>query len=1046
MLAAVGIAVYLYLRLDDEIRLHVEQKLTSHYRGMNVRVASARFIEGRGIEIRGVTISQPGRSGEEKLLEVDELFVVCAPTLPDLVQDRFEVSQVIFRRPRVWATRQPGDHWSVEKLLPAPQFGAGSPKISVEGLTVTLVDPLVQPQRRFTLREGHLRIEPEPPQPHDKPGLRRFALQGTLGGDYLQRVQIKGRFDDEAHEWQFTGSAAGVELGTELLAALPAHLVTGSQPLRGLRGRATIQFEVASASSGQGIRYHTTCQLSRGRIENSRLPYPLTDVEAFVRCQDGVITVERLNAWNGPTQLSLSGQRHGFSEDAPLALKAKVRKLMINRQLAAGLPQELNELWHEFLPEGEVDLDLELKYNGQDWDTDLVVQFDNLAFTYHEFPYHLQRSSGTLTYRDDKLAIDIKAHADDRPVRILGEIFQPGSDATGWVEARGSDVALDERLTAAMPREGREVLETLNPQGRFQFYWRGSREQPHEELHSHLEVTLNRCTIRFSKFPYPLTNIRGTITMTDDHWTFRGLEGTNDTGFVTCNGELKPTAQGPLLVLRFAGTDVPLEEELRDAFQPSAQRLWNDLKPQGRVDLTADVQYHFGTRQFDLTTRVMPVPDSTSIEPVMFPYRLEKLRGAIHYKNGLVMLQDLRAEHGATRLAADGQCEMQPDGSWYLLLQELTIDHLKPDRELLVAMPPELRRVVGELNIEGPVNVRGSFGMSQSGLRGSPLKSDWDLTFDLHRNVVDVGVRLTDIHGEVRLTGNFDGQQFQTRGELDLDSLNYSTIQLTQVRGPLWADNQRVLLGVWTQKLLGEATQRRINGQMYGGEIAGDGWVALAEPQRFAMQASLRGAELSRLATEGLPGRQNLQGKVSADVELQGSGQGTHDLAGSGNIRLREADIYELPLIVQLLKVLRVRLPDKTAFTQSNMYFRIDGEHLYFDKLDLLGDALSLYGKGEMNFNKEIDLTFHSMMGRNELAMPILRNIVGEASQQIMQVHVRGTLENPQIINQPFPVVNQALQQLQADLTPPTGQPPAAGMNPRNWFRPPLPAEQRPRY
>ncbi|KKK56735.1 hypothetical protein LCGC14_3061560 [marine sediment metagenome] len=81
-------------------------------------------------------------------------------------------------------------------------------------------------------------------------------------------------------------------------------------------------------------------------------------------------------------------------------------------------------------------------------------------------------------------------------------------------------------------------------------------------------------------------------------------------------------------------------------------------------------------------------------------------------------------------------------------------------------------------------------------------------------------------------------------------------------------------------------------------------------------------------------GRQNLRGKIMATVDLRGSGRSINALAGQGNIRLRKADIYELPLMISLLKILSIRQPDATAFSKSDIDFRIEGNHIYFDRID----------------------------------------------------------------------------------------------------------------
>jgi hypothetical protein len=128
--------------------------------------------------------------------------------------------------------------------------------------------------------------------------------------------------------------------------------------------------------------------------------------------------------------------------------------------------------------------------------------------------------------------------------------------------------------------------------------------------------------------------------------------------------------------------------------------------------------------------------------------------------------------------------------------------------------------------------------------------------------------------------------------------------------------------------------------------------------------------------------------------------------------------------MVQVLKVLRARSPDATAFTSSDMDFRIEGEHVYFDKQNLLGDAVSLYGKGELDFQKNVKLGFHTVLGRNDLPLAALRKLVGEASGSILQIRVNGTLDQPVITNEVLPVVNKALQQLQADI--------GSGLGPQN--------------
>jgi len=165
-----------------------------------------------------------------------------------------------------------------------------------------------------------------------------------------------------------------------------------------------------------------------------------------------------------------------------------------------------------------------------------------------------------------------------------------------------------------------------------------------------------------------------------------------------------------------------------------------------------------------------------------------------------------------------------------------------------------------------------------------------------------------------------------------------------------------------------------------------------------------------------MAGKQTLQGTVLATVDLQGNGISSNAIGGQGKIQLGNANIYELPLMISMLKILSIRVPDPNAFSTADIDFRIQGEHFYFDRIDFKGDAISLFGKGEMDFQQAIRLTFHALVGRGELEVPLLKEFFRGASQQMMLIHVDGTLQNPRTRKEAFPGVNQAIQDLTDDL------------------------------
>jgi hypothetical protein len=164
------------------------------------------------------------------------------------------------------------------------------------------------------------------------------------------------------------------------------------------------------------------------------------------------------------------------------------------------------------------------------------------------------------------------------------------------------------------------------------------------------------------------------------------------------------------------------------------------------------------------------------------------------------------------------------------------------------------------------------------------------------------------------------------------------------------------------------------------------------------------------VARQLAPHQPTSHGKIFGRARVGGTAQGKHTWHGEGQISLREADMYELPAMVRLLKLLSIQRPDTTAFTNSNIDFRIEGDDLAFDRIDFSGDAISLKGKGRMNGQRQIDLKFYPLVGREERQLAIFRPLVGKTGQEFMLIEVTGTLDHPEIDRRVFPRLDELAQ------------------------------------
>ena len=770
-----------------------------------------------------------------EILNVESLFLSSHFQVQDLIHGgEPEVTHVLVRHATLHMICRPDGSWNASPLWPLPHFSDRPPEVKYEDGIVEIVNLTKSPSSVLTVRNINLTLTAPlgPPPVGRRPSPRQ--LRGSVTSEYCHQASVEGLVDTDGGPWSLAGSVEGLAISPELGQALPGVLSERLAKLGTLRGQATLGFRVGyDPAAATALRFDISGRLVQGNVDDPRLPHPLTDLRAAFRVSNEGIAVDNLLASCGPSAVRIASYRRaGFDESCPQWLEAQFRDLELDHRLMDALPEPLKQPWIDFLPSGRVHVELKLAYDGRTWQPEASLQCLGVSFSYHKFPYRLERATGEITLKENVLQTDLVAYSGDEPVRITGRTFHPLEGGVGEFDVKGQRLPLDEKLFSAMPARLRDVMASLSPRGFVSdLTLHVGRDQSDQPWHRQLALHLAQCSLRYKNFPYPLTEIAGRIEMDDDRWSFCQLSGVNGTSRVTCNGRLDPTPEGSELLLNFTGTNVLLEDELRGALLHSnMQQVWNDLRLRGIIDLGAEVRYRTGQERPSVVLRAELHPDSVSIEPVYFPYRLEKLRGLLTYQDGHVSLEHLKGEHGATTFSSAATCDFLPDGSWRLRLQRLAADRMRIDRELVQSLPSRLRKSLLDLNPTGPWSITGAVELARGSQPGDPLTSQWDVDLGLCQGSLDCGARLENLNGSVHLVGGFDGQRFHTLGELDLDSVKFNNLQFTQVRGPLWIDDKEALFGY--------GADRRRHELIVGVDPAPEAACALSRPNSSAVRSS----------------------------------------------------------------------------------------------------------------------------------------------------------------------------------------------------------------
>jgi hypothetical protein len=1031
LLGATAAGAWFYARMDDEICDQCSRTLAKQFPELEVRVGGARRVPGKGIIIYDLELAERGgKPGEDPLVAIDEITLTCDVEIAALIHGVPEIRRVELRRPKLSLRRRTSGSWNVAALLPKTPRGAVIPEIIVRDGSVRIADDAASKDPPLVLGDVELTLKPTGPPAPEAPW-PTVAIDATIGGPQLKRAELHLEADGERRLATAKLSLAEVQLKPALMAWVYRHLppATASPRLTGtLDGTAEFTWQLGAAPTGSA-----TLTLNGGRLEDPRLPRPVTELTGRVIVAPDRLRIEEMTGKCGVAAVALSLNRLGWTAGAPAALSARVVGAPLDAELYAVLPQMLRTEWDKFSPTGVVDATLQAAFDGQTWQPVAANPGEpaarlvgrDLSFASDKYAYRLHGGSGTINFvpaqgdQPPRLDADMTANGGGQPLHIVAQVFDPRPDAAGWAEITGQNLQIEQAMIDAMPEKARDVVTQLHPAGRMNVRWRIERPQLGAVPRKTLKLDLTDVRIKYEGFPYRLEGIRGQIAAVDDRWTFTDLVSSGQRT-IRGDGHLQPCEQGTEFFVRLTGERVPLDRTLFDAFREPVQQAWQQLRPNGEVDLAVEVLHRTGQGLPNIGVKIQPRPESAHLRPVFFDYRLEQIAGVIQYRDGHVSLQGMTAQHDGTIVGGNGAGYFGSDGGWEFRLAGLRADNVTPSADLIAALPPQLGNVIQQIEPTGVFTLHNSeliFRKPASSI--TAVQCLWDVNIDCHRADLHCGLDLQNIHGSVRLTGQSDGQQAHSAGELNLESVSIQDVQFTDVHGPLWIDQGACRLGKWASERQPNQPARRLAAKVYGGTLAADAWIKFDARPQYGVAANLSGADLHRLLVERFGSQQAYQGKVDANVMIGGEGPSIARLRGEGDVHIRDANIYETTLLVGLLKFLRTGENDRTAFNQSNVKFRIQGPHITLDQLDFLGDGVNLYGQGVADFDQRLNLVFSPSIIRQDSPFPLVGSLMRQAGSQSMRIYVDGTLSNPHPTSEPLPGIKQMVEQIRADLEDP---------------------------
>ena len=1032
--AALLAALYYYHRVDDELRNLIQQRLSSHYKHHSISLGSASLSD-EGIRLRELLIAKPSPTGNGRmeLAYAHEITLKCEPTIKELLKGKLTVRAATVKGLTVHAIREIDGSWNLAQLLPFPRFNPNQPKLP----TITIEDGTIlhsdraSPDRvvKFdnvdvTVQLKRLAAGPNSPQQPIS-----IAYTGSLATSFCRQIRVSGAARTSDGLWTLRGNMSQLDWSPDLVTTLPAKIGGRLESVGSLRADAEIHFDLTKPARNQPLVYQVTGSLSDGKWQPAQLQQPITNLNAKFRVDNQGCEIEKLSATMGDGHISSRLRINGHNLSRPFALSVTAKnQFPITRRLIETLPPSIQSMWQKFQPLGTVSGRLDLSFDGAAMNYDANITCHDVSLLHHTYQYPITNCQGEVRFRNSVLDFSLNGLAGSTPVAMTGHIRNPGPLQTGrWEFKTAGWKTIDDTLINALPPKARDLARRMQVRGKVGFWaWFQRTEPSYDPPQPHLIIKLNEGWVNYDAFPYPVSDIRGTLEWKNGDWSFGNssaeepLEGWNDGCRIVCRGNWWATRPDRPLELRFDATNISLDAELRRALSPGAQKTWTSLRPRGTLEqLSVRLVKTDAVPRPSLDVTAIQRPSrrrgnsSASVEfiPSWFPYRLGNVSGHAQWVDGSLIIRRLTAEQGRTTFRTNIRGGVGNDGSWSINMTDFAFDNLRYDDQLARALPKKFAAALNRIKLEGVFSAGGAMHFGQRHPT-EPLEAGWDLLLQLERANFEAGLPVKHLFGEVRLEGSSLGDQFSSRGKLNIDSLFCKNIQVTQLKGPIWIDTARIALGrnVPPRDRRGESPP--LVGSIYGGRISGDADVLTGADGTFTTRMQLTSANMAALARDLRIGSGNLSGQAYAELILTGSTRGKHTLNGQGTVQLRNANMYELPLVLALLNRISSGKSDNTAFTNSDIGYRVRDGYVYFDRFDLSGDAITLKGKGEMSLQRQLNLDFYTIMGREQFWSPLVRPFLAEAGRQFLQIHVGGTLDNPTTRQEVLPGLNETLQEL----------------------------------
>ena len=122
--------------------------------------------------------------------------------------------------------------------------------------------------------------------------------------------------------------------------------------------------------------------------------------------------------------------------------------------------------------------------------------------------------------------------------------------------------------------------------------------------------------------------------------------------------------------------------------------------------------------------------------------------------------------------------------------------------------------------------------------------------------------------------------------------------------------------------------------------------------------------------------------------------------------------MYHIPVLLSLLQITNLSLPINSPFDSASAGYSVQGQRVAMENITLRGDSMLMQGNGTLDFDtRKVSLTFVTN-NPNWPKLPLVGPLIQGARDEMLQIHVDGTLQDPRVTASSFDSVTTTVDQV----------------------------------